>query len=85
MLVFLSNSCFQTILKKMCLNLIVSIEWINNRHLYIVLQVNRILKVLEEPYSDASGLQSVDRHNTHKQTFSYDQKPPAWAQTICVT
>ena len=58
-----------------------------------VLQVNRVLKALEDPYSDTSGLESLDgftacgeKEQREKDlTVGYDRKPPTWAQRICVT
>lgn len=54
-------------------------------NLCLVLQVNRVLKVLERPYSDGSEVESLDGQNTNEGMFSYDRKPPAWAQSICIT
>lgn len=55
-----------------------------------VLQINRVLKALEEPYSDTSGLEPLDACGGKEQrmrdlTVCYDRKPPAWAQRICIT
>uniref|UniRef100_UPI0037E8CEDE selenoprotein O2 n=1 Tax=Semicossyphus pulcher TaxID=241346 RepID=UPI0037E8CEDE len=43
-------------------------------------EVNRVLQVLEKPYSDACGLETLDGP-----TVAYDRKPPAWAQKMCIT
>ncbi|XP_071358518.1 selenoprotein O2 isoform X2 [Trachinotus anak] len=56
-------------------------------------EVNRVLKALEKPYSDAFGLEPLDGHSACGQkeqkvmdvTVGYDRKPPAWAQRICIT
>lgn len=53
--------------------------------LYPVLQVNRVLKVLEKPYSDEFGLEPLDGSNANEVTVAYDMKPPVWAQKICIT
>lgn len=50
-----------------------------------VLQVNRVLRVLENPYSDALELEPLDGAHLNGQTAAYDRKPPAWAQKICIT
>lgn len=50
-----------------------------------VLQVNRVLKALENPYSDAFELEPLDGAHVNGQTAAYDRKPPAWAQRICIT
>lgn len=50
-----------------------------------VLQVNRVLRVLENPYSDALELEPLDGAHRNGQTAAYDRKPPAWAQRICIT
>ncbi|XP_060885864.1 selenoprotein O2 [Labrus mixtus] len=50
-------------------------------------EVKRVLKVLGNPYSesDASGLSTLVGPCAFKQTVAYDKKPPAGAQTICIT
>uniref|UniRef100_A0A3B4YH58 Selenoprotein O n=1 Tax=Seriola lalandi dorsalis TaxID=1841481 RepID=A0A3B4YH58_SERLL len=56
-------------------------------------EVNRVLKTLEKPYSNAFGLESLDGPSACGQkeqkgrdlTVGYDRKPPAWAQRICIT
>uniref|UniRef100_A0A8C4E6W4 Selenoprotein O n=1 Tax=Dicentrarchus labrax TaxID=13489 RepID=A0A8C4E6W4_DICLA len=48
-------------------------------------EVNRVLKVLEKPYSDAFELEPSDGPNASELTVAYDMKPPAWAQRICIT
>ncbi|XP_072233935.1 selenoprotein O2 [Leuresthes tenuis] len=56
-------------------------------------EINKVLKVLEKPYaeSDNESLcepEACDGEPEHKRrefTDSYAAKPPAWAQTICVT
>ncbi|KAM7366892.1 hypothetical protein PAMP_014829 [Pampus punctatissimus] len=56
-------------------------------------EVNRVLKVLEKPYSDAFELEPLDGSNVtsekeqkgREMTVGYDKKPPPWAQTICIT
>ncbi|XP_028255751.1 selenoprotein O2 [Parambassis ranga] len=51
-------------------------------------EINRVLKVLENPYSDPDPLYEPEAcvEKEHKgPTVSYDRKPPAWAQTICIT
>ncbi|AWO97790.1 putative selenoprotein O-like [Scophthalmus maximus] len=53
-------------------------------------EINRVLKALEEPYSDTSGLEPLDACGGKEQrmrdlTVCYDRKPPAWAQRICIT
>lgn len=62
-------------------------------HLYCLLQVNRVLKVLENPYSDAFGqdpLHELGACGDNEQegevlNAGYVRKPPAWAQRICIT
>lgn len=56
----------------------------------IVLQIVRVLKVLEKPYSDPETLFGPDgcgemEHSGAELDVAYDGKPPAWAQTVCVT
>lgn len=56
----------------------------------LVLQINRVLKVLENPYSDPEPLYEPEacvekKHKGLEPNVSYDRKPPAWAQTICIT
>lgn len=61
--------------------------------MHFVLQVDRVLKVLEKPYSDAFGAESFDgsyacgekEQKVRGVTVSYNRKPPAWAQRICIT
>uniref|UniRef100_A0A3Q1GIF6 Selenoprotein O n=1 Tax=Acanthochromis polyacanthus TaxID=80966 RepID=A0A3Q1GIF6_9TELE len=53
-------------------------------------EVNRVLKVLEKPYSDPEPLYEPascgdKKHEGRELTVTYDGKPPAWAQTICIT
>ncbi|KAG8005781.1 Selenoprotein O [Nibea albiflora] len=48
-------------------------------------EVNRVLKVMEKPYSDEFGVESLDGSNANELTVAYDRKPPAWAQKICIT
>ncbi|XP_062300189.1 selenoprotein O2 [Scomber scombrus] len=56
-------------------------------------EVNRVLKILEKPYSDAFGLEQLDGSNACSEkeqkgrgvNIDYDRKPPAWAQKICIT
>uniref|UniRef100_A0A671VIF9 Selenoprotein O n=1 Tax=Sparus aurata TaxID=8175 RepID=A0A671VIF9_SPAAU len=48
-------------------------------------EVNRVLRVLENPYSDALELEPLDGAHRNGQTAAYDRKPPAWAQRICIT
>ncbi|KAM7377932.1 hypothetical protein PAMA_013037 [Pampus argenteus] len=57
-------------------------------------EVNRVLKVLEKPYSDAFELEPLGGSNVTSEEeqqkgrdtdYRYDRKPPAWAQTICIT
>ncbi|XP_076578293.1 selenoprotein O2 isoform X2 [Chaetodon auriga] len=48
-------------------------------------EVNRVLKVLQKPYSDSTGLEPLDGPNADEVTVLYGRKPPAWAQTICIT
>ncbi|XP_018539807.1 selenoprotein O2 [Lates calcarifer] len=56
-------------------------------------EVERVLKALEKPYSDAVGLEPLDGPNAFGEkeqrgrdlTVGYDRKPPAWAQRICIT
>ncbi|KAE8281626.1 hypothetical protein D5F01_LYC20620 [Larimichthys crocea] len=48
-------------------------------------EVNRVLKVLEKPYSDEFGLEPLDGSNANEVTVAYDMKPPVWAQKICIT
>uniref|UniRef100_A0A3Q4GDP5 Selenoprotein O n=1 Tax=Neolamprologus brichardi TaxID=32507 RepID=A0A3Q4GDP5_NEOBR len=50
----------------------------------------RVLKVLEKPYSDPETLFGPDgcgevEHSGAELDVAYDGKPPAWAQTLCVT
>ncbi|KAK2858749.1 hypothetical protein Q5P01_003369 [Channa striata] len=46
-------------------------------------EVNRVLRVLEQPFSDEFGLEPLDGPSAS--TLGYDRKPPAWAQRICIT
>ncbi|XP_028426768.1 selenoprotein O2 isoform X1 [Perca flavescens] len=55
-------------------------------------EVNALLKVLENPYSDAfaeplDGPNACGEKEQNKRilTTAYNRKPPAWAQTICIT
>ncbi|XP_067438211.1 selenoprotein O2 [Thunnus thynnus] len=56
-------------------------------------EVNRVLRVLEKPYSDAFGLEPLDGSNACSEneqkgrelTVGYNRKSPSWAQKICVT
>ncbi|CAB1426564.1 unnamed protein product [Pleuronectes platessa] len=56
-------------------------------------EVNRVLKALEDPYSDTSGLEPLDGSTARGEkeqremdlTVGYDRKPPTWAQRICIT
>ncbi|XP_054911445.1 selenoprotein O2 isoform X2 [Poeciliopsis prolifica] len=51
-------------------------------------EVNRILKVLEEPYTDPEPLRQQDGTCGEKEKLyadGYDAMPPAWAQKICIT
>ncbi|KAK6488377.1 protein adenylyltransferase SelO-1 [Huso huso] len=63
------------------------------------LEVNRVLKVLESPYSEQTGLHrpgSVHQAGSSEEESSadsasapsclpYDSKPPAWASELAVT
>nr|XP_033470410.1 selenoprotein O2 isoform X2 [Epinephelus lanceolatus] len=54
-------------------------------------EVNRVLKALETPYSDAVGPEPLDGLNAcgekeqNMREPAYSRKPPAWAQRICIT
>ncbi|XP_069556038.1 selenoprotein O2 [Brachyistius frenatus] len=53
-------------------------------------EINRVLQVLEDPYSDPEPLYGPDACGGKEQkgrglTVAYDGKPPASAQTICIT
>lgn len=54
-------------------------------------EVNRVLKALETPYSDAVGPEPLDGLNAcgekeqNMREPAYNRKPPAWAQRICIT
>ncbi len=50
-----------------------------------ILQVYRVLKVLEKPYSDVFELEPLDGLDANEQPVAYERKPPAWAQSICIT
>ncbi|CAJ1054223.1 selenoprotein O2 [Xyrichtys novacula] len=46
-------------------------------------EVNRVLKILEKPYSESD--ESLDGPDGTKPAPHYDRKPPAWAKTIRIT
>ncbi|XP_034719146.1 selenoprotein O2 isoform X2 [Etheostoma cragini] len=53
-------------------------------------EVNTLLKVLENPYSDTfveplDGPNACGQKEQNKGILAYNRKPPAWAQTICIT
>ncbi|XP_005752259.1 selenoprotein O2 [Pundamilia nyererei] len=53
-------------------------------------EIVRVLKVLKKPYSDPETLFGPDgcgemEHSGAELDVAYDRKPPAWAQTVCVT
>ncbi|KAM6895251.1 selenoprotein O2 [Xenentodon cancila] len=53
-------------------------------------EVNRVLKALENPYPDPESVCGLDacgeqEHKEREVTVDYSAKPPAWAQTICIT
>ncbi|KAA8579928.1 hypothetical protein FQN60_005463, partial [Etheostoma spectabile] len=53
-------------------------------------EVNTLLKVLENPYSDTfaeplDGPNACGQKEQNKGILAYNRKPPAWAKTICIT
>uniref|UniRef100_A0A665V301 Selenoprotein O n=1 Tax=Echeneis naucrates TaxID=173247 RepID=A0A665V301_ECHNA len=48
-------------------------------------EVQRVLKVLEKPFSSQPGLELPAWAGGARSPIPYDSKPPAWAHEICVT
>ncbi|CAN9508089.1 unnamed protein product [Ophioblennius macclurei] len=46
-------------------------------------EVKNVLRVLEKPFSESEPLEGADPCQEKK--ITYDGKPPAWAQTLCIT
>uniref|UniRef100_A0A8C4RJ00 Selenoprotein O n=1 Tax=Erpetoichthys calabaricus TaxID=27687 RepID=A0A8C4RJ00_ERPCA len=49
-------------------------------------EVNRVLRVLEQPFSDEMASEGTAEEGSPSRAFvSYDSKPPSWAVELCVT